>query len=91
MMETFLELGKSQKINTEDSKPTDRYVSILKTLLLQGRISLAPKEETLDMHTSGTSKAIGWIDDARNEVLLLPDLAWEAVEPFVGRDRWPYK
>lgn len=91
MMDTFLDLGKSQKVNTEDSKPTERYVSILKTLLLQGRISLAPKEETLDMHTSGTSKAIGWIDDARNEVLLLPDLAWEAVESFVGRDRWPYK
>lgn len=50
---------------------------------------LAPTADTLDTHTSGLSRAIGWIGD--DDVLLLPDLAWEAVEGFFGKDRWPYR
>lgn len=90
MMETFLDVGKAQRVNTEGSRPTERYVSILRDLLLQGRISLVPKEESLSANSSPTVRAVGWFDREKGEVLLVPDLAWEAVELFAGRDRWPY-
>jgi len=90
MMEVLTALGRAQVGNAEAS-PTERYIGILKTLLLQGRVNFAPVDEGLEPNTTPGSKAIGWICRKRNEVYLVPDLTWEVIENFVGRDRWPFK
>lgn len=84
---TFMNIVKRQRINVEGARPTDKYLSALKALLVQGRVALAPIEEALDKHSSGTTRAIGWVGE--DEVLLVGDLAWDAVESFLGKDRWP--
>jgi hypothetical protein len=39
--------------------------------------------------TLGRCRGIGWVDN--EQVYLVPDLAWAAVEEFNARAGWPYK
>lgn len=86
----LLDVGRRQRTNAESARPTDRYVGAIRSLLLQGRVALAPLGQSLDVYTSPGTRAIGWIE-GDGTVFLVPSLAWEAVEQFVGSAKWPFK
>jgi len=89
-LDVLLTLGRNQKGNS-DAPPTERYLSILKTLILQGRVALVPVTSALDLLSTPTCRSIGWVNSEAQEVLLVPELAWDSIENFIGRERWPYK
>lgn len=89
MDDAFLTIARKQNANVEGMKPTEKYLSSLRALLVQGRVVLATKDQQLDLVTLPHSRGIGWLDG--DHVYLVPDLAWEAVEQFHAREGWPYR
>jgi hypothetical protein len=85
----LMAIAKKQRVNVEGMKPTQRYMSSLRALLMQGRVALARKDQQLDFVTLPHSRGIGWLDS--DHVYLVPDAAWNAVEEFNAREGWPFR
>jgi hypothetical protein len=82
----FVHLAREQAAFRENSTPIQKYVSTLKAMLLQGRVTLAERGTDLD-----AEKGIGWMGDDKY-IFLEPDLAWRAIEEFfsTSHQKWTF-
>jgi hypothetical protein len=71
------------------ANPADAFVATLRTLIVQGRVSLLGRDQA---HAPGEKRGevVGWQDETF--AYLLPDAARRAVSTFVREsgDSWPY-
>ena len=81
----LLAVAQAQGSLRENATPVEKYMSTLRSLLLQKAVTLSERNTDLD-----EGVGIGWHDAAF--VYLDPDLAWQAVEKFHAQStsRWPY-
>ncbi len=77
--DALLRLGGNQGQLVEEERPSRRFLRVLATLVIQGRVALLPKNESGNYPQDGTN-FIGWQDD---EMLYLqPEAAFKAVSRF---------
>jgi len=77
----FKDLGQEQAKIVEDEKPTRRFLSVLYTIIDQGRALLLPKDESPSEPKPGID-FVGWRDDDNDVLYLLPEAAYAAVWHF---------
>jgi hypothetical protein len=82
----LIQVAREQAVFRENTTPVQRYLSTLKSMLLQGRVTLAERGTDLD-----AEKGIGWMGDDEY-IFLEPDLAWRAIEEFhsTSAQKWPF-
>lgn len=76
--EAFLEVGSEQTRLIEDERPSRRFFEVLNALVVQGRVSLLPKNQSPDEGVA--ENFIGWHDESF--LFLLPDPSFRAVAQF---------
>ena len=76
----LLAVAQAQGSLRENATPVEKYMSTLRSLLLQKAVTLSERNTDLD-----EGVGIGWHDAAF--VYLHPDLAWQAVESSTRRAR----
>jgi hypothetical protein len=77
--DALVETGARQALSIEGERPTRRFLTVLATLLAQGRAILLGKDSHCDPRNSRAS-FVGWQDG--DFVYLLPDASFQAVAQF---------
>jgi len=75
----LVDLGRSQDNVVEGERPSRRFVTVLETIVTQGRGILLPRTEPPGEAINGV-ELLGWQDD--HGLYLIPEAAWKAVVSF---------
>lgn len=75
----LVQTGAYQAATVEGERPSRRFVSVLATLLVQGRAVLLERDSRPDSY-AGPAALVGWQDD--DFLYLLPDASYQAVVRF---------
>jgi hypothetical protein len=86
MWDALMSVARRQGRLVAEERPTLRFLRLLDTLSMQGRVALAGREMGAAT-SSGRADFIGWYDDSR--LYLLPDAVFGAVARF-ARESAPF-
>ena len=75
----FIQIGKDQAALVEEEQPTRRFLTVLQTIITQGRATVVDKSESVPESKPGID-FIGWRD--ADNFYLLPDATFQAVARF---------
>jgi Bifunctional DNA primase/polymerase, N-terminal/Domain of unknown function (DUF927) len=76
--DALVEAGMRQALSIEGERPTRRFLTVLATLIAQGRAVLLGKDSGCDTHSRAS--LVGWQDE--NFIYLLADASFQAVAQF---------
>ena len=76
--DALVETGARQALSIEGERPTRRFLTVLATLLAQGRAVLLARNSGCDTHSRAA--LVGWQD--KDFIYLLPDASFQAVAQF---------
>lgn len=81
--EALIELGQAQKDLVHDEDSAEGFLAVLRDLLAQGKVYLAPREGEQDTSHEDGAEMLGWYDE--NWAYLLPEAAYNRVASFCRR------
>ena len=88
MWDALLTVARGQGRLVSEERPTLRFLRLLATLVMQGRVVLATREEGIATTNGGRADFIGWYDDAR--LYLRPEAAFGAVTRYARESGSPF-
>src|SRR5262249_22632915 len=87
MWDALVTVARGQGRLVAEERPTLRFLRLLATLIMQGRVVLADRDVALAM-TNGRADFIGWYDNGR--LYLVPDAAHVAVTRYAREAGTPF-